>query len=48
MYVKKVFRHSDYSYDLITRDDKIVLPKSMEKETVEWYHEHSYILERSD
>ena len=40
LYDKKTFTHSDNSYQLITRDDKIVIPKSMQKEVVEWYHEN--------
>ena len=39
-YKTKKFTHSDYSYDLVTRDGKIVIPKSMEQEVTEWYHEH--------
>ena len=40
LYVTKTFRHSDKSYELVTRDDKIVIPKSMERKAVEWYHTH--------
>ena len=40
LYSTKSYKFSDMSYDLITRDDKIVIPKSMEKEVTEWYHEH--------
>jgi hypothetical protein len=39
-YVSKTFRHSDQSYDLITRDDKIVIPSGMTQEVTEWYHEN--------
>ena len=39
-YQIKTFTHSDASYDLITRDDKIVIPKQMERTVTEWYHEH--------
>lgn len=37
---KQTIRHSDKSYDLIMREDKIVIPKKLEKKVVEWYHEH--------
>ena len=40
LYSTKSYRFSDKSFDLITRDDKIVIPKSMELEVTEWYHEH--------
>ena len=40
LYKKKTFRFSDKSYVLVTRDDKIVVPRSMEKRVTEWYHEH--------
>ena len=40
LYQKKTFRHSDKSYELVTRDDKIVIPKSLERTVTEWYHEH--------
>ena len=39
-YVTKTFRHSDKSYELVTRDDKIVIPKSLERKATEWYHTH--------
>ena len=39
-YVTKTFRHSDKEYELVTRDDKIVIPKRMEREVTEWYHAH--------
>ena len=40
LYRKKKFRHSDKSYELVTRDDKIVIPKSLERKVTEWYHTH--------
>ena len=40
VYVKETYQHSDKSYKLITRKNKIVLPKSLEKKAVEWYHLH--------
>ena len=40
VYQKKTFQHSDKSYDLITRDDKIVLPQSLQQMATEWYHLH--------
>ena len=39
-YVTKTFRHSDKSYELVTRDDKIVIPKGLERKATEWYHTH--------
>ena len=39
-YKKQTFRYSDKSYELITRDDKIVLPKKLRRQAVEWYHVH--------
>ena len=40
LYTYKTYRFSDKSYELITRDDKIVVPKAMEREVTEWYHEN--------
>ena len=40
LYSSKDFRFSDKSYNLITRDNKIVVPQSMEQEVTEWYHEN--------
>ena len=35
------FRHSDKFYDLIcTADDKIVLPRALQKKAVQWYHQY--------
>jgi RNase H-like domain found in reverse transcriptase/Integrase zinc binding domain/Reverse transcriptase (RNA-dependent DNA polymerase) len=39
-YVYKRFKHSDKEYKLVTRDDKIVIPKSLERKVTKWYHEH--------
>ena len=39
-YQRKTFHHSDKSYDLITKGDKIVLPTSLQKVAAEWYHLH--------
>jgi hypothetical protein len=41
-YVYKTFRHSNKEYKLVTRDDKIVIPKSLERKatSTKWYHEH--------
>jgi hypothetical protein len=41
-YTKKTFRHSDKSYELVTRNDRIVIPKSLERKATEWYH--TYLL----
>ena len=40
VYIRKTFQHSDKSYELVTRDDKIVIPKSLETKATEWYHTH--------
>ena len=40
LYSSKNYRFSDKSYDLITRDDRIVIPRSMEQEITEWYHQN--------
>jgi Integrase zinc binding domain len=39
-YVYKMFRHSDKEYQLVTRDDRIVIPKSPERKATKRYHEH--------
>ena len=39
-YVRKTYRHSDKSYDLITKGDKIVLPTALQRKATEWYHLH--------
>ena len=36
----KECRYSDRTYRLLTREDKIVLPKELGKELAEWYHSH--------
>ena len=35
LHTKKTFRHSDKSYELVTRDDKIVIPKSLKRKVTE-------------
>jgi hypothetical protein len=40
LYTKRLFRFSDQSFELITRDDKIVIPKQMQRKVIEWYHTH--------
>ena len=46
LYDKKVYKHSDKEYDLIVRTDevtkqtKIVVPKTLQKKLTEWYHLH--------
>ena len=37
-YQKKTFNFSDKAYELIVRDDRIVLPKTLQVKAVEWYH----------
>jgi len=39
-YVKQTYHHASKSYELITKKDKIVLPKSLQKKATEWYHLH--------
>ena len=38
LYDRSTFAHGDKQFELITRDSKIVVPKSLEKKTAEWYH----------
>ena len=38
LYKRKATQHSDKVYNLIYREDRIVLPKSLQKKAVEWYH----------
>jgi transposase InsO family protein len=40
LYKKTTFRHSDQRYELITKKDKIVIPKNMQLKAVQWYHLH--------
>ena len=40
LYAKKEYKHSDKAYNLITRDDKIVLPSQLQRKATEWYHTH--------
>ena len=40
LYQKKQFRHSDKTYELIVKHDKIVLPTNMQRAATEWYHLH--------
>lgn len=37
-YRTEKFRHGDKSYDLYTKDGKIVVPKALQKKAVEFYH----------
>jgi hypothetical protein len=37
-YKTKQFKHADSTFDLITKDDKIAVPKSLQRKAVEWYH----------
>ncbi len=37
-YKMQSYRHSDYTYELITCNARIVVPKDLRKKTVEWYH----------
>jgi transposase InsO family protein len=40
VYAVAHFKHSDYTYDIITRNDKIVIPPSLQVRATEWYHLH--------
>ena len=37
-YSKKAFHRGDKTYDLVVKEDKIVLPKALQKRATEWYH----------
>ena len=37
-YVETTFPFGDVTYTLVTKDNKIVLPKALQKTGVEWYH----------
>ena len=39
-YVKKTYKFSDNSYDLITKADKIYLPRALQYKCVNWYHDY--------
>ena len=39
VYVETVYPCGDKQYTLITKNDKIVIPKALQKRAVEWYHE---------
>ena len=34
------YKHSDKSYSLITYQDRIILPKELQRKAAEWYHTH--------
>ena len=38
LYKKETRRHGDKEYNLLTREGKIVVPKSMQQKLVQWYH----------
>jgi hypothetical protein len=38
LYKETVYPCGDHSYTLITKNDKIVLPKALQTEAVKWYH----------
>ena len=38
LYKKETYNHADKQYSLITRDGKIVVPKKLQKDLMEWYH----------
>ena len=38
LYKRSTFAHGNKEFELITKDDKIVIPKTLEKRTAEWYH----------
>jgi RNase H-like domain found in reverse transcriptase/Integrase zinc binding domain len=39
-FVMKTFGHLDKSYKLVTKDDKIVIPSSLQRKATKWYHMH--------
>ena len=39
-YKTEQYTFSDKTYSLITKDSKIVLPPSLQRKAIEWYHEH--------
>jgi hypothetical protein len=39
-FVIKTFQHLDKSYKLVTKDDKIVIPNSLQRKATKWYHTH--------
>jgi RNase H-like domain found in reverse transcriptase len=39
-YVYKMFRHSNKEYQLVTQDDRIVIPKSLERKATKWQRVH--------
>ena len=43
---KKPYRYSDSTYDLITRDGKIYVPKKLQTRATEWYH--TYLLHQGE
>ena len=45
-YKVQEYTHSDYTYRLVTRDNKILLPKKLQRKGVEWYH--SYLLHQGE
>ena len=38
LYIKKPYRFSDNTYKLITKNDKIYVPKYLQHKCAEWYH----------
>jgi len=38
LYIKKPYVFSDSTYELITKNDKIYVPKSLQHKCAEWYH----------
>ena len=39
-YSQQEYKHSDKSYLLICKDNKIVVPKKLQRKATEWYHTH--------
>ena len=39
-YKTQEYKASDKTYQLITKEDKIVLPKALQRKAAEWYHTH--------
>jgi transposase InsO family protein len=38
VYTKKTIHHGDKSYEIVMKNEKIVVPKTLQKRAVEWYH----------
>ena len=39
-YRLQIYQHSDQKCELITKEDKIVLPENLQQKATEWHHTH--------